>query len=186
MNSREAIPSQSIHSVAQSNNAAHQKIPKAKISTQAIPFTGNINHWATVIKAADSKKFTDNNNNARNSQPRFSQHDGAAVTKIPSGILQEHSHHLRHNVPKRLQFETLKERQTRQIMKMEQKKEYVNLNDHVRRDDDDLSHYVRDMCTMVRDSKYFKIFELIVILTAFVELGVEDMAKKNQQKPRYK
>ena len=57
-------------------------------------------------------------------------------------------------MPKRLQFETLKERQTRQIMKMEQKKEYVNLNDHVRRDDDDLTHYVRDMCTMVRDSKY--------------------------------
>ena len=117
-------------------------------------------HWQKASKASSEKNKAHQDKSdpfgiQEGLQGRFSHSDGAGVVnRIPSGILDEHSHHLRHNVPKRLQFETLKERQTRQIMKMEQKKEYVNLNDHVRRDDDDLTHYVRDMCTMVRDSKY--------------------------------
>lgn len=186
MNSREAIrinssPSNEITPTTSKNTPAPKKTPK--MSMGAIPFTGNLNHWATIKKASSEKSKAQQDK----SDPFGIQDgDGAGiVNRIPSGILDEHSHHLRHNVPKRLQFETLKERQTRQIMKMEQKKEYVNLNDHVRRDDDDLTHYVRDMCTMVRDSKYFKIFELVVIFMAFAELGMEDIVVGDQQKPQY-
>jgi len=75
----------------------------------------------------------------------------------------------RYGVPKRLLFETLSDRRNKKIQRLEEKREYVNVNDHVRRDDDDVTHYVEELATTIRDSALFKKITAVMVLFAILE-----------------